>query len=821
MESRQSATEIIDYGLRLLLPYEQDKELAFRHLVSYEARNYDCSSVFSNVLNYIPFSHEDKIRDRRFVGIFCERYLDDFSHLEPNLKNHLIHEYEEANPQLRAIITRQIGRLITASTADSLIPFVVRSCDSNDPYVRKSAALAILSIYLFKPSYLQKYKLDIQLKRLVEDMNPNVAANAISALNEINRTSSSPVFEPSESTINNLLAAIDQSTEWSQVEILDYVANYRPESTDVAHNIISRVSTRLNHLNSAVVLSAIRCCLQMNSFITDPSKVHETLMRVGLPLVSLLNNIPQIQYSAIKSIYILAQNYRKLFSSEVAIFFCKYDDPEYVKLAKLDVILAMCNSANVGKVLAELYEYAQQEDIEFVRKSISAIGQIAIEFEVAAPSCVDKIVELVKNKKDYVIQECIIVAADIFRRYPNKYLGILAPICGALEHRIDNHRAKAAMAFIIGEFCSKIENAGDILEVNFVDGFLEDTYDVQLATLTAVTKFFINSQDEELFREIITMATMQVDNPSIRDRAVQYYWLASEAGEYMSQIISPTEKPVISSELINFDQEKAKKFLPLIGTLSILLNKLPDEFVDTIINITLDKTEITPELPIVVLGRGTHSLEIRAALVRIGNKNQISMNITNYNENDNQIIDIAFNTNLFGFIPEKTGLPKEFKSQKSVSLNIPINTDTTTAVNANESQFLEVAVLTNDPNPIIFQIGINLNLILVPDTDGAKLSRNDFVTVWQSIPPQNDLTKTLDKARIDSISVAKNILNPNRIYFNAKKETTAYFSGKTILGDIFFIYIEFHNSGKVSIGLRMKNMVYANIILQLVEKLLK
>jgi len=37
--------------------------------------------------------------------------------------------------------------------------------------------------------------------------------------------------------------------------------------------------------------------------------------------------------------------------------------------------------------------------------------------------------ELIKTKIDYVVQESIIVIKDIFRKYPNRYEGIIKDLC--------------------------------------------------------------------------------------------------------------------------------------------------------------------------------------------------------------------------------------------------------------------------------------------------------------------------------------------------------------------------------------------------------
>lgn len=99
-----------------------------------------------------------------------------------------------------------------------------------------------------------------------------------------------------------------------------------------------------------------------------------------------------------------------IFSSILPeVFFVKYNDPIYVKLEKLDIMIRLINSSNIGQVLAELKEYAKEVDVDFVRKAVRAIGRCAIKIESAAERCVSTLIELIQTKVNYVVQEAIIV----------------------------------------------------------------------------------------------------------------------------------------------------------------------------------------------------------------------------------------------------------------------------------------------------------------------------------------------------------------------------------------------------------------------------
>lgn len=71
------------------------------------------------------------------------------------------------------------------------------------------------------------------------------------------------------------------------------------------------------------------------------------------------------------------------------VFFCKFNDPVYVKLEKIDILIKVADDKNVDVILAELKEYAQDIEIELIRKSVRAIGQIILKVDKGAKKAVE------------------------------------------------------------------------------------------------------------------------------------------------------------------------------------------------------------------------------------------------------------------------------------------------------------------------------------------------------------------------------------------------------------------------------------------------
>ena len=134
-------------------------------------------------------------------------------------------------------------------------------------------------------------------------------------------------------------------------------------------------------------------------------------------------------------------------------------------------MVRIANDRNVEQLLAELKEYAMEVDMDFVRRAVRAIGQVAIKIETAAEKCVNALLDLIATKVHYVVQDAIVVIKDIFRRYPG-YEGIIPTLCQCIDE-LDEPNARGALIWIVGEYAEKITNAGDIL-ASFVEGFNEE-----------------------------------------------------------------------------------------------------------------------------------------------------------------------------------------------------------------------------------------------------------------------------------------------------------------------------------------------------------
>ncbi|KAL0371842.1 UNVERIFIED_CONTAM: Beta-adaptin-like protein C [Sesamum calycinum] len=491
----------------------------------------DVSSLFTDVVNCMQ---TENLELKKLVYLYLINYAKSQPDLAILAVNTFVKDSQDPNPLIRALAVRTMGCIRVDKITEYLCDPLQRCLKDDDPYVRKTAAICVAKLYDINAELVEDRGFLDALKDLISDNNPMVVANAVAALAEIQETSSRPIFEITSSTLTKLLTALNECTEWGQVFILDALSKYKATDAREAENIVERVTPRLQHANCAVVLSAVKMILLQMELITSTDVVRNLCKKMAPPLVTLLSAEPEIQYVALRNINLIVQKRPTILAHEIKVFFCKYNDPIYVKMEKLEIMIKLASDRNIDQVLLEFKEYATEVDVDFVRKAVRAIGRCAIKLERAAERCISVLLELIKIKVNYVVQEAIIVIKDIFRRYPNTYESIIATLCESLD-TLDEPEAKASMIWIIGEYAERIDNADELLE-SFLESFPEEPPQVQLQLLTATVKLFLKKPTEgpqQMIQVVLNNATVETDNPDLRDRAYIYWRLLSTDPELL------------------------------------------------------------------------------------------------------------------------------------------------------------------------------------------------------------------------------------------------------------------------------------------------
>lgn len=499
----------------------------------------------------------------------------------------------DPNPLVRALALRTMSYIHVKEFVEATVPVVKHMLRDNDPYVRKTAAFCVAKLYDHDKHMVERSDLIDRLNSLLRDDNPTVVASALAALMDIWERSDAIKLTIDYNNASKMVAILPDCSEyvllrglmqlsvanrltyisrWGQTYILEALMSYVPQETGEAALLAERIAPRLSHSNSSVVLTCIRVILYLMNYIADQKQVTALCRKLSPPLVTLLAKGPEVQYLALRNALLILQRRPEVLKNDIRVFFCKYNDPIYVKVTKLELIFMLANENNIDEVLTELREYATEIDVHFVRKAVRAIGKLAIKIEPAARRCIDLLLELVSTKVTYIVQEATVVIRNIFRKYPNQYESIIGTLCEHLDS-LDEPEAKAAMVWVIGQYADRIENSDALLE-DFLYSFAEEPVEVQLALLTATVKLFIQrpTKGQELVPKVLKWATEETDNPDLRDRAYMYWRLLSTDMNAAKQIVMG-EKPPITAEAERLEAPTLEEMCLNVGTLATIYLK--------------------------------------------------------------------------------------------------------------------------------------------------------------------------------------------------------------------------------------------------------
>ena len=111
--------------------------------------------------------------------------------------------------------------------------------------------------------------------------------------------------------------------------------------------------------------------------------------------------------------------------------------------------MRLATEKNIDYVLTELKEYASEVDVEFVRRAINAIGRIAVKMDRATERCISALLDLIKTKVNYVVQEAIVVIKVPVQEQPSERVWLYERARGRFETGKDPAGKGSTTGFVV------------------------------------------------------------------------------------------------------------------------------------------------------------------------------------------------------------------------------------------------------------------------------------------------------------------------------------------------------------------------------------
>lgn len=575
----------LDQALTKSKPHTRVKVVLKKIVSNIILNNNELVKMYKDV---IPLMKMDDLE----IRLMCLQYVVNYSPMDPKEASlalpYLARFCTDHSSALRALAIKALSSIPNEEFVDKTFQLLPQLLHDNDIHVRKSAIYSISRLYEHAPERTMNEGLIDELNEMLYDENAFIVSNSLAALNNITENSKGLTLKINKSHSMDLISLLSKCNEWSQVYIINSLMAYVPQSSNEAIELIEAIMDSLQHENSAVVLNSIKVITYFSNYVDNVELILPNLPnRISSSLILMLSKPAEVQFLVLRNIILLLLGKKELVDFDVELFFCKYDDPIYIKDTKLEIIFLLANENNVDIVLRELEEYATEVDVSMARKAVRAFGNIAIKLTGVSDACVEVLCDLIATGISYIVEESAVVLKNIIRKYPNSFNYSIEVMLNHYDV-VEDPDAKVSLLWMLGQFGEKLDNTMKILNALLLN-FKDEADEVKFAALTTVTKLYLKmpSQAESIMIELLRWATEEADNPDIRDRGL-FYWrlLSSDSANGKNDVFQECSKriilndnPIIYSGNDNIDPSILEELELNIGTIgSIYLKPIQNVF---------------------------------------------------------------------------------------------------------------------------------------------------------------------------------------------------------------------------------------------------
>lgn len=282
-----------------------------------------------------------------------------------------------------------------------------------------------------------------------------------------------------------------------------------------------------------------------------------------------MNSSPEIQFVILKNMGLILQLHPEIKISSVQSFFVSYRDPLYLKFEKLNILVSIADEANVSVLINEFQEYRREVELEFVKKTIQAIGQISLKIPSAAEECVSILIEIAFSDQEAPAQESVAVLKNVYRKYGRKFSKFIPKIFEGIG-TLDRNDAIASVLWFIGEYYSIVPQSYKLLsEIASCSADLDSTVFLQLLHTLAKLNMTGDVKIKALFEEIIDTSINKTMDPDIRTRAHIYSQLLKENADLRESVIL-SKRPEFQIDTYVLPKNVLNDLLKDIGSLFAL-----------------------------------------------------------------------------------------------------------------------------------------------------------------------------------------------------------------------------------------------------------
>ncbi|KAI3438927.1 hypothetical protein D9Q98_001341 [Chlorella vulgaris] len=551
----------------------QNKRECFQKLIRYMTQGIDMSAAFVPATKCVALSKQD-LPLKKMLYLYLRTAAKQNPAVALLVVQTLLNDCKDLDPTIRGLAVRSMCSLRVPELMENVFQAVDGGLHDAQGYVREAAVMGVLKCHHQDPAGVRMRGLLERVEALLaSDTDPQVVANCLYVMQQVGMLEGRMTRQLVVSLLNHIRAFSD----WAQCFVLDLVAQYQPASEEERFDILEVLDFGLNHANSAVVMATAKLFLHFTlSFSHQHQQVLETLKD---PLQTLIQGRePEVVWAVLSNFLVLAQRYPLIFSQLYPEFYCRYEDPSYLKRLKIDVLIAIADQTNAYEIAEEMTQYVKDSDEDLARAAIRAVGQIALKVP-DVNGIIDRLLLFLGYEKDFVTAETLVQMTDVLRRYPDAAAACVDSVAAIPEETVVEPGARAAYLWVVGEYGAQIQDAPYVLE-SLSEGFSDEATEVKLALLTACLKLFFK-RPPECRKALGAVLAAGVADPAqeVHDKALLYYRLLQHSVGAAQSVVD-VQRPAVTSFADAQSAEIQDRIFDELNTLSVAYRAPASTFID-------------------------------------------------------------------------------------------------------------------------------------------------------------------------------------------------------------------------------------------------
>lgn len=449
--------------------------------------------------------------------------------------NSLLRDCSDSSPMTRGLSLRTISSLRQESASEHILQAVQKGLVDHSSYVRRIAILSAVRLHRLSPDLVIEMGIVDKLYSLIRDSDPVVVVNCLLALEEILKDEGGVVIN--QKMVYHLLLSMPKFTSWGQAYVLTLLNKYTLKSEEETFDILNILDSHLQESSYSVFMHSLQLFLFYIS--TLPHLKEKVLFRCKEMFVSGLNsgNV-ELTYSIIVFIENFLDDSKSVFCECYKSFFCRFKEPPYLKIRKIEILPRLVTPHNFPEILGELRMYCSEVSSMVSFSAMKAIGQISKQDTDYFDRCVQKLEELLEIPEDSVWANVLQVFELLDLRSYTRLDNLMQIICSKSHLQPTNENGCCANLFLIGEYGHLLDDSPYILE-EFIGNYLEECPDViRTYLLTAVMKLFLlrPAKCQHLLGRLLEVCIAS-RNKDLNSKAYNYYYLLKQGPEFAKEIV--------------------------------------------------------------------------------------------------------------------------------------------------------------------------------------------------------------------------------------------------------------------------------------------